>query len=145
MTAYAYFNKLKTYHSVNTSYYKAKRFLLNRPMSYAASIRALRSGRNWTQADLAEQIGGGITNQSVSGWERGISKPSRENVFELSRIFGVHLERFQTEADTAIPSQLIQARAPLSSASLVFVASSSESLTPAHASKPPLRRKAQAR
>jgi transcriptional regulator with XRE-family HTH domain len=91
-------------------------------MSYAASIRALRSGRNWTQADLAKQIGGGITNQSVSGWERGISKPSRENIFELSRIFGVPLERFQTAADTAILSPPIQATTPLSSASLVFVA-----------------------
>jgi transcriptional regulator with XRE-family HTH domain len=91
-------------------------------MSYAASIRALRSGRNWTQADLAKRIGGGITNQSVSGWERGIAKPSRENIFELSRIFGVPVERFQTEGDKTSPSQPIQDIAPSGSASLVFVA-----------------------
>ena len=91
-------------------------------MNYAASIRALRSGRNWTQADLAKRIGGGITNQSVSGWERGIAKPSRENIFELSRIFGVPVERFQTEGDKASPSQPIQEIAPSGSASLVFVA-----------------------
>ena len=74
-------------------------------MSYAASIRALRSGRNWTQADLAKRIGGGITNQSVSGWERGISKPSRDNIFELSRIFGVPLEQFLPEDDKQNSSQ----------------------------------------
>jgi transcriptional regulator with XRE-family HTH domain len=91
-------------------------------MSYAASIRALRSGRNWTQADLAKRIGGGITNQSVSGWERGIAKPSRENIFELSRIFGVPVERFQTEGDNTNRSQPIQVIAPAGSASLVFVA-----------------------
>jgi transcriptional regulator with XRE-family HTH domain len=91
-------------------------------MSYAASIRALRSGRNWTQADLAKQIGGGITNQSVSGWERGIAKPSRENIFELSRIFGVPVERFQTQDGKTSPSQPIQEIAPSDSASLVFVA-----------------------
>jgi transcriptional regulator with XRE-family HTH domain len=91
-------------------------------MSYAASIRALRSGRNWTQADLAKRIGGGITNQSVSGWERGIAKPSRENIFELSRIFGVPVERFQTEGDKTSPSQPIQEIVPSGSASLVFVA-----------------------
>jgi transcriptional regulator with XRE-family HTH domain len=91
-------------------------------MSYAASIRALRSGRNWTQADLAKRIGGGITNQSVSGWERGIAKPSRENIFELSRIFGVPVERFQAEGDKASPSQPIQEIAPSGSASLVFAA-----------------------
>jgi DNA-binding XRE family transcriptional regulator len=38
-------------------------------MNYAISIQALRSGRNWTQGDLAKRIGGGIANQSVSGWE----------------------------------------------------------------------------
>ena len=91
-------------------------------MSYAVSIRALRSGRNWTQADLAKQIGGGITNQSVSGWERGISKPSRENIFELSRIFGVPLERFQTEGDNAEIAPSVQEIEPAGSESLVFVA-----------------------
>jgi transcriptional regulator with XRE-family HTH domain len=91
-------------------------------MSYAASIRALRSGRNWTQADLAKRIGGGITNQSVSGWERGIAKPSRENIFELSRIFGVPVERFETEGDKTSTAPPIQVIAPPGSASLVFVA-----------------------
>jgi transcriptional regulator with XRE-family HTH domain len=91
-------------------------------MSCAASIRALRSGRNWTQADLAKQIGGGITNQSVSGWERGISKPSRENIFELSRIFGVPLERFQTERDNADISPPIQEIESSGSDSLVYTA-----------------------
>jgi transcriptional regulator with XRE-family HTH domain len=91
-------------------------------MNCAANIRALRIGRNWTQADLAKQIGGGITNQSVSGWERGISKPSRENISELSRIFGVPLERFQTEGDKADLFAPIQETASSGSASLVFVA-----------------------
>jgi transcriptional regulator with XRE-family HTH domain len=91
-------------------------------MSYAASIRALRSGRNWTQSDLAKRVGGGITNQSVSGWERGIAKPSRENIFELSRIFGVPLEQFLTERDRQHPPQSVQETASESPVSLVFVA-----------------------
>ena len=91
-------------------------------MNYAASIRALRSDRNWTQADLAKQIGGGITNQSVSGWERGISRPSRENIFELSRIFGVPAERFQTDGDKADLPPPGQETARSGSVSLVFVA-----------------------
>jgi transcriptional regulator with XRE-family HTH domain len=91
-------------------------------MNYAASIRALRSDRNWTQADLAKQIGGGITNQSVSGWERGISRPSRENIFELSRIFGVPAERFQTDGDKADLSPPGQETARSGPVSLVFVA-----------------------
>jgi transcriptional regulator with XRE-family HTH domain len=91
-------------------------------MSYATSIRALRSGRNWTQADLAKRIGGGITNQSLSGWERGIAKPSRENIFELSRIFSVPLEQFLTEGEKQRPPQPGQETASPSPVSLVFVA-----------------------
>jgi transcriptional regulator with XRE-family HTH domain len=92
-------------------------------MSYAANIRALRSGRNWTQADLAKRVGGGITNQSVSGWERGIAKPSRENIFELSRIFGVPLEQFLTEGGAKQHlSQPVQETASQSPVSLVYVA-----------------------
>ena len=91
-------------------------------MSYADRIRTLRSSRNWTQADLARQIGGGITNQSVSGWERGIAKPSRENIFELSRIFGVPVEGFQTEGGKAERSAPVEEPAPPGSASLVQVA-----------------------
>jgi transcriptional regulator with XRE-family HTH domain len=90
-------------------------------MSFAASIRALRSGRNWTQADLAKQIGGGITNQSVSGWERGIAKPSRENIFELSRIFSVPLEQFLTESEKQRPPPAQETASP-GPVSLVFVA-----------------------
>jgi len=91
-------------------------------MTYAASIRALRTGRNWTQGDLAKQIGGGITNQSVSGWERGISKPSRDNIFELSRIFGVSLEQFLPEDDKQNSPQPVQETASPGPVSLVFVA-----------------------
>jgi transcriptional regulator with XRE-family HTH domain len=88
----------------------------------AAKIRSLREGRKWTQGDLARQIGGGITNQSVSGWERGISKPSREHIFELSRIFDIPVERFQTEDEKADLSALGHEAASLRCASLIFVA-----------------------
>lgn len=58
-------------------------------MDYGETIRALRIKAKMSQGDLARRIGAGITNQSVSGWERGRAKPSTENLFELARIFGV--------------------------------------------------------
>jgi transcriptional regulator with XRE-family HTH domain len=58
-------------------------------MGYAEAIRFLRLKAKMSQGDLARRIGGGITNQSVSGWERGKARPSTENLFELARIFGV--------------------------------------------------------
>jgi transcriptional regulator with XRE-family HTH domain len=86
---------------------------------YAARIRALRSARNRTQADLEKRIGGGIPHRSFRAWERGTAKPPRENIFELSRIFGVPLEQFwRKPTSSALRSQL---NSP-SPVSLVFVA-----------------------
>jgi transcriptional regulator with XRE-family HTH domain len=61
---------------------------------------------------------GGIANQLVSGWERGYVSPSRGNIFELSRIFGVPRERILIEGDETIPPHPTQqppARLALSS------------------------------
>ena len=67
------------------------------PMNYAESIRLLRLKAKMSQGDLARRIGGGITNQSVSGWERGRAKPSRENLLELAKIFNVSAGEIMSE------------------------------------------------
>ena len=62
-------------------------------MSYAASIRALRSGRNWTQADLARQIGAGITRAPMDCFARAI-KALAATIGELARrMIDVHIHR----------------------------------------------------
>ena len=58
-------------------------------MSYGETIRLLRKRAGMSQGDVARQVGNGITNQSVSGWERGKSRPTIENLVELARIFRV--------------------------------------------------------
>jgi hypothetical protein len=52
----------------------------------------------------------------------GIAKPSRENIFELSRIFGVPLEQIPDGSDSSNIPQLVQETSSPNSVSLVFLA-----------------------
>ena len=53
----------------------------------ADRIKYLRESKNYTQADLAKQLG--ITRSSVNAWEMGISVPSTQYIVELAAIFKV--------------------------------------------------------
>lgn len=50
-------------------------------------LRELRRERGWTQAQVAERIGG--TASVVSAYENGIRQPSYEALIRLSRLYGV--------------------------------------------------------
>jgi len=56
-----------------------------------ALIRALRMERRLTQARLAERLG--VSNKTVSKWERGLGAPDLSLLPELSRQLEVDLER----------------------------------------------------
>ncbi len=53
----------------------------------ADKIKFLREEKQMTQSDLAKKLG--ITRSSVNAWEMGISTPSTQYLFELSRLFNV--------------------------------------------------------
>lgn len=53
----------------------------------ADRIKFLRESKNYTQTDLAKQLG--ITRSSVNAWEMGISVPSTQYIVELASIFKV--------------------------------------------------------
>ena len=44
------------------------------PNNYAEIVRAKRLARGWTQAELAERLG--MTNVTISRWEKGRVEPS---------------------------------------------------------------------
>lgn len=52
-----------------------------------ANIRHERDRREWTQSELARQIGGKTTNQQVSDWERGVNRPSDATLLMLCQLF----------------------------------------------------------
>ena len=56
-------------------------------MTFGEKLQYLRKEQNWTQEQLADQIG--ISRQSLSKWELGAATPDTEHVVRLSRLFGV--------------------------------------------------------
>ena len=53
-------------------------------------IKRLRKDKNFTQEELAEQLG--VTCQAVSKWENGTSDPSTSNLLALAKLFGISVE-----------------------------------------------------
>ena len=56
-------------------------------MILADKIMTLRKKCGWSQEDLADQLG--ISRQSVSKWESGMSIPDLEKIVKMSALFGV--------------------------------------------------------
>lgn len=56
-------------------------------MILADKIMQLRKQKGWSQEELAEQVG--ISRQSVSKWESGMSVPDLDKILKLSELFGV--------------------------------------------------------
>lgn len=56
-------------------------------MIFANKLTLLRKKANWSQEELAEQMG--VTRQSVSKWESAQSVPDLEKIIHLSELFDV--------------------------------------------------------
>ena len=55
-------------------------------------IKLLRIKHGLSQLELGQKLG--ISNRAISKWEKGISMPSSDNIYRLSKIFGVNIEYF---------------------------------------------------
>jgi len=53
-------------------------------------LRTLRAAREWSQRDLAAQLG--VSRQTVNAIETGKYDPSLPLAFKLSRLFGMRIE-----------------------------------------------------
>lgn len=54
-------------------------------------IRQERQGRGWDQATLARELGD-VGQQTISRWERGLSRPRRNMVARLASTFGLEVD-----------------------------------------------------
>lgn len=76
---------------------------------FGAAIRRLRQERGWTQAELADRIGGKIAQGDVSALERGrVGLPHRARTERIAALFGLSLGEFLqlsgwNGADAAFP------------------------------------------
>ncbi len=77
--------------------------------SIAAAVRALRTGRGWTQAELAERLG--LSQSRLSELERGAGSFTAEQFLELLRLFNVPASNFvRSKRDASTELQQALAR-----------------------------------
>jgi putative transcriptional regulator len=61
-------------------------------------LKVLRAERNWSQADLADQLE--VSRQSVNAIETGKYDPSLPLAFRIARVFAMPIEQiFSDEAE----------------------------------------------
>ena len=71
-------------------------------MILADKIIVLRKQQGWSQEQLAEQLG--VSRQSVSKWESGLSIPDLDKIIKMSSIFGVSTDYLIKDEITEIPA-----------------------------------------
>ena len=76
-------------------------------MILADKIMNLRKKCGWSQEDLADQLG--ISRQSVSKWESGMSIPDLEKIVKMSSLFGVSTDYLlKDEIEGELPSETME-------------------------------------
>ena len=59
-------------------------------MEFSERLKKLRKDTGLTQVDVASNLG--ISQQAYASWERGIKKPTQENLVKLSKILYVSVD-----------------------------------------------------
>ncbi|MCK6104334.1 MULTISPECIES: helix-turn-helix transcriptional regulator [unclassified Brevundimonas] len=59
-------------------------------------LKVLRAERDWSQAQLAEQLG--VSRQTVNALETGRYDPSLPLAFKIARVFGQPIESIFSDA-----------------------------------------------
>lgn len=62
-------------------------------------LKVLRAERDWTQADLAEELE--VSRQTVNAIETGKYDPSLPLAFKISRLFGMSIEDIFQDGETS--------------------------------------------
>ena len=59
-------------------------------MEFTERLKILRKQAKLTQKELAEKIG--ISQPAYGDWERGVKKPTQDNLVKITKIFNVSLD-----------------------------------------------------
>ena len=59
-------------------------------MEFSERLKKLRKDAGLTQVDVAEKLG--ISQPAYASWERGVKKPTQENLVKLSKILYVSVD-----------------------------------------------------
>lgn len=59
-------------------------------MEFSERLKKLRKDTGLTQVDVAEKLG--ISQPAYASWERGVKKPTQENLVKIAQIFNVSID-----------------------------------------------------
>lgn len=59
-------------------------------MEFSERLKKLRKDTGLTQVDVASKLG--ISQQAYASWERGIKKPTQENLVRIAQILNVSVD-----------------------------------------------------
>jgi len=68
------------------------------------SIKRLRIKNGYTQQEVAKKIG--ITQKSVSLYERNLNTPTAKNLMKLSKLFGITVDELLSDYTLETPKRL---------------------------------------
>ena len=73
-----------------------KNFKRNR-MEFSERLKILRKQAQLTQVDVAEKLG--ISQPAYASWERGIKKPTQENLVKIAQLLNVSVDYLVGNSD----------------------------------------------
>jgi len=69
-------------------------------MEFSERLKKLRKDAGVTQVDVAEKLG--ISQPAYASWERGIKKPTQENLVKIAQILNVSIDYLLDNSDADI-------------------------------------------
>ena len=59
-------------------------------MEFSERLKTLRKEARLTQVDIAEKLG--ISQPAYASWERGVKKPTQENLVKIAKLFNASID-----------------------------------------------------
>lgn len=69
-------------------------------MEFSERLKNLRKKARLTQTDVAEKLG--ISQQAYASWERGVKKPTQDNLVKIAQILKVSIDYLVGNSDEVI-------------------------------------------
>lgn len=69
-------------------------------MEFSERLKTLRKEAGLTQVDVAEKLG--ISQPAYASWERGVKKPTQENLVKIAQILSVSIDYLLDNSDEDI-------------------------------------------
>lgn len=69
-------------------------------MEFSERLKNLRKQARLTQVDVAGQLG--ISQQAYASWERGLKKPTQENLVKISQVLNVSIDYLVGNSDEGV-------------------------------------------